>query len=154
MIRSVDFCSQAAAEGLPGLPMQDAVAMISISTPGTWEPDLADFAHVLRLEFHDVEEEDAEPWVVFDVDHAKSVIDFVAMLQAKDEPVDVVVHCKAGLSRSPAVALYIAAATGCDMPRRQEADEANLLVLDVLTKASGLVLIRPRIRSRIPEERL
>ena len=153
MIRSVDFISQAAAEGLPGLPMQDSVAMISISTPGTWEPDLADFAHVLKLEFHDVED-DAEPWVVFDRAHAKSVIDFVAMLQAKVEPVDVVVHCKAGISRSAAVALYVAEASGCEFSRLQEADEANSLVLDVLSKAAGLVLIRPRIRNRIPEEGL
>ena len=133
--------------------MQDAVAMISISTPGTWEPDLADFAHVLKLEFHDVED-DAEPWVVFDADHARKIIEFVSRLHGAENAWEVIVHCKAGLSRSPAVALYIAAATGCDMPRREEADEANLLVLDVLTKASGLMLIRPRIRSRIPEERL
>jgi predicted protein tyrosine phosphatase len=154
LILSVDFCSQAAAEGLPGLPMQDSVAMISISTPGTWEPDLADFAHVLRLEFHDVEEEDAEPWVVFDADHARKIIEFVSRLHGAENAWEVIVHCKAGLSRSPAVALYIAAATGCDMPRREEADEANLLVLDVLSKASGLGLIRPRNRNRIPEEGL
>ena len=122
--------------------MQDAVAMISISTPGTWEPALADFAHVLTPEFHEVED-DAEPWVVFDADHARKIIEFVSRLHGAENAWEVIVHCKAGLSRSPAVALYIAAATGCDMPRCQEAGEANLLVLKVLATASGLLLVRP-----------
>ena len=153
MIRSVDFVSQAEAELLPGRPLQTSVAVISISTPGAWEPILADFNHVLRLEFHDVEDHE-EPWVVFDADHALQVIDFVERLHSADDSLDLVVHCKAGLSRSPAIALYVAAATGCDMPRCQEAGEANLLVLKVLATASGLLLVRPRIRNRIPEEGL
>jgi predicted phosphodiesterase len=150
MIRSVDFVSQAAAEGLPGLPMQDSVAMISISTPGTWEPDLADFAHVLKLEFHDVEDADAEPWVVFDRAHAKAVIDFVNKLHDAEEAWDLIVHCKAGISRSAAVALYVADATNCAMPRIRDAWEANRLVLKVLTAESGLEVLLPQKKIKIP----
>jgi predicted protein tyrosine phosphatase len=139
MIRCVDFVSQGTAEGMPAEP---SVAMISISTPGTWEPMLADFEHILRLEFHDVED-DAEPWVYFDAEHSRQLIDFVERLHSANDSLNLVVHCKAGISRSPAIALYVAAATGCEMPRRQEAGEANLFVLRVLSAASGLQLIRP-----------
>ena len=134
--------------------MQDSVAMISISTPGTWEPDLATFSHVLKLEFHDVEDGDEEPWVVFDAGHARKVIEIVSRLHGAENAWEVIVHCKAGISRSAAVAIYVAEATGCEFARREEADEANPLVLDVLSKASGLGLIRPRNRNRIPEEGL
>ncbi len=138
MIRSVDFVGQGTAEGTPAQPN---VAMISVATPGTWEPILADFEHILRLEFHDVED-DSEPWIPFDSTHAKAVIDFVTQLHSASDPVDLVVHCKAGLSRSPAIALYVATATGCEMPRRRDAMEANLLVLNVLAAATGLELGR------------
>jgi predicted protein tyrosine phosphatase len=143
VIRSVDFASQAEAELLPGCPFQMDVAMISIATPGGFEPALlADFKHILKLEFHDVED-GADPWVVFDDKHASQVIEFVKRLHGADEEWDVIVHCKAGLSRSPAVALCVAEATGCAFPRRQEAVEANRLVLKVLSAASGLTLVRP-----------
>jgi predicted protein tyrosine phosphatase len=140
-IRTVDFVSQGDAEGMPAQPN---VAVISISTPGTWEPMLADFQHILRLEFHDVDDDDdAEPWVYFDAEHARQLIDFVERLHSADDSLNLVVHCKAGLSRSPAIAIYVAATTGCEFARRQEAVEANLFVLRVLSAASGLQLIRP-----------
>lgn len=150
MIRSVDFVSQAEAELLPGRPLQTSVAVISIATPDAWEPILADFAHVLRLEFHDVED-DAKPWVVFDRAHANAIIDFVAMLQAKDEPVDVVVHCKAGISRSAAVSLYVEAVSQCSFPRKRFAGFANRLVTRTLEAASGKAVAVPRALIRREE---
>ena len=150
MIRSVDFVSQAEAELLPGRSLQPSVAVISISTPGTWEPILADFEHVLRLHFHDVDDH-SDPWVFFDRAHAKSVIDFVAMLQAKDEPVDVVVHCKAGISRSAAVALFVESVSQCVFPRRRFAGFANRLVTRTLEAASGKAVPVPRALTRREE---
>ena len=150
MIQSIDFVSQSAAELLPGRPLQTSVAVISISTPGTWEPILADFEHVLKLEFHDVEDY-AEPWVVFDRAHAKLVVDFTAMLQAKDEPVDVVVHCKAGISRSAAVALYVETVGQCSFPRKRFAGFANRLVTRALEAASGKAVAVPRALTRREE---
>ncbi len=142
MILSVDFMSQLEAEMLPGAPLQSDVAMISIATPGAWPPKLKPFLESLPLAFHDVEDHE-EPWVVFDDEHARAILEFVARLHGAEKEWRVIVHCKAGISRSAAVAIYVAAATECEIPRRQEAVEANLLVLDVLSRASGLVLIRP-----------
>lgn len=153
MIRSVDFVSQSEAELLPVVPLQSDVALISISTPGTWPPILASFLELLSVEFHDVEDY-AEPWVVFSNDHAKAIVEFVARIHSAEKEWRCIVHCKAGLSRSAAVAIYVAAAAGCEFARREEADEANLLVLDVLSKASGMMLIRPRNRNRTLVERL
>lgn len=150
MIRSVDFISQAEVELLPGRPLQTSVAVISIATPGTWEPILANFEHVLKLAFHDVED-DAEPWVVFDRAHAKAVIDFVTKMQEKDEPVDVVVHCKAGISRSAAVALYIASVSQCAFPRKRFAGFANRLVVRTLETVSGKAVPVPRALTRREE---
>lgn len=150
MIRSVDFISQAEAELLPGRPLQTSVAVISIATPGACEPILADFAHVLKMEFHDVED-DIEPWVVFERAHAKAVIDFVAMLQEKDEPVDVVVHCKAGISRSAAVALFVESVSQCAFPRKRFAGFANRLVIRTLEAASEKAVSVPRALTRREE---
>jgi len=150
MIRSVDFVSQAEAELLPGRPLQTSVAVISIATPGAWEPILADFEHVLRLDFHDVED-DAEPWVVFDSAHSKSVIEFVTMLQAKDKPVDVIVHCKAGISRSAAVALFVETVSQCSFPRKRFAGFANRLVTRTLEAESGKAVAVPRALTRRDE---
>ncbi len=150
MIRSVDFISQADAEMLPGRPMQSLVAVISIATPGAWEPILADFQHELRLEFHDVED-DAEPWVVFDRAHAKQIIDFVDQLHASEEPLDVIVHCTAGISRSAAVAMFIESVTQCAFPRRKFAGFANRLVIRNLEAASGRSVSVPRALTRREE---
>lgn len=149
MIVSVDFISQMEAENLPGPPLQSDVAMISISTPGTYPPKIPSFFEVLPLSFHDVEDHE-EPWVVFDDEHAKTLIDFVARIHGEEKNWRCVIHCKAGLSRSAAVALYVAEATACAFPRRDESGEANLLVLDVLSKAAGLRLQRTKDQISLP----
>lgn len=142
MILSVDFISQIEAEILPGTPLQSDVALISIATPSERPPQLPHFLERLSVNFHDVEE-DQEPWIAFNDDHAKAVLEFIARIHAQEKGWRCVVHCKAGISRSAAVALYVAEATGCQFPRRQEASEANLLVLRVLAEASGLALAQP-----------
>jgi predicted protein tyrosine phosphatase len=142
MIRSIDFISQTEAEALPGAPLQADVALISIATPGERPPKLPHFLERLSLEFADVEDYQ-EPAVEFDDEHAKAILEFVARIHSQDKAWRLIVHCKAGISRSAAVALYVAEATGCQFLRRKEAGEANLLVLRVLADASGLRLTRP-----------
>lgn len=142
MIRSVDFISQMEAEALPGAPLQADVAMISIATPGEQPPQLPHFLQHLSLAFHDVEDI-KEPWIAFNDEHAKAILEFVARIHSQEKAWRCIVHCKAGISRSAAVALYVAEATGCQFLRRKEAGEANLLVLRVLAEASGLRLARP-----------
>jgi predicted protein tyrosine phosphatase len=144
MIRSVDFISQKQAEAFSDAPPQSDVALISISTPGAWPPKLPHIFEVLSLEFHDVDDHE-EPWVVFDDEHANALLEFVSRIHGAEREWRCIVHCKAGISRSAAIALYVAAATGCEFSRREKADEANLLVLDVLSRASGLQVIRPEV---------
>ena len=78
---------------------------ISISNPEA--PDLVlspDFRDVLRLRFDDVDQRDVGSgyFVDFNEAHARDILAFVDRWQAVDR---IVVHCLAGLSRSPAVAI-------------------------------------------------
>jgi predicted protein tyrosine phosphatase len=142
MIRSVDFISKIEAEALAGAPLQSDVAMISIATPGARPPKLGHFLERLSLEFDDVEDYQ-EQWVEFGDEHAKAILEFVARIHSQEKAWRLVVHCKAGISRSAAVAIYVAEATGCQFLRRKEAGEANLRILRVLSEASGFRLRRP-----------
>jgi predicted protein tyrosine phosphatase len=63
----------------------------------------ARFVAVLRLAFSDIDEPSADPSEVpFHEDHAKQVTDFVGRWMDVDR---IVVHCLAGQSRSPGIAL-------------------------------------------------
>ncbi len=78
---------------------------ISISNPDA--PDLVlspDFRDVLRLRFDDVDQRDVGSgyFVDFNEAHARDILAFVDRWQTVDR---IVVHCLAGLSRSPAVAI-------------------------------------------------
>lgn len=139
MILSVDYIAQLEAEILPGAPLQSDVALISITTPGERPPRLPHFLEWLSLEFNDVDD-NQEPWVAFGDGHAEAVLEFIARIHAQEKGWRCIVHCKAGISRSASVAIYVAEATGCQFPRRQETGEANLWVL---AEASGLRLARP-----------
>lgn len=136
MIRTVDFLSQADAEALLGLPMQPEIALISISTPGWPAPDLAQFSKMLQVEFDDVESP-APGKVLFDASHARVIIAFVEELHTAEAVFDLVVHCMAGMSRSPAIALFAAGMTQCLLPRREATARANQHVVEVLLAASG-----------------
>lgn len=142
MICSVDFISQIEAEIHSGAPLQSDIALISIATPGARPPTLPHFLERLSLEFDDVED-NQEPWVAFGDEHAKAILEFVARIHSQEKAWRCIVHCKAGISRSAAVALYVAEVTGSQFLRRKEAGEANLRVLRVLDEASGLRLARP-----------
>ena len=94
--------------------------LISITSPGQDEvllPDHASRRALLRIAFDDVGLEveglplsvwwspDRPPPVLFDDDHAAAIRTFVAEHRAGAEVV--AVHCEAGLSRSPAVAMAL-----------------------------------------------
>lgn len=117
-------------------PPDEYHVVISITTPG--DPNEAKIATnnhtcgVLRLSFHDLDTasmpEDvhqailkdephlAEPGMLFDMTMARKVVDFVADTVAQQGGhLDLVlVHCDAGISRSPAVAAAIAKGIGQD----------------------------------------
>ena len=60
------------------------------------------FAAVLRLNFTDIIEQGEPSDVLFNEDHARAIRDFI---DAWPDANRIVVHCHAGMSRSPGVAL-------------------------------------------------
>jgi len=144
MIRSVDFISRLKAESLPA---RNDLAVISITEP---EADPAviscDEDRILRLVFHDVDpgSETETCWTLFDTAHAEQVLGFVRRVHVDPQEFDLVIHCRAGISRSAALALFAAADTGCDFPRKPFAGLANKHMLTTLENMTGLSLPRPR----------
>ena len=66
---------------------------------------------VHRLEFHDIEaERKDEPYVLMSEQQALELVNFVNSVASEVE--GVIVHCRAGISRSAAVAKWIAEAYG------------------------------------------
>jgi hypothetical protein len=141
MIRSVDFISRLKAESLPA---RNDLAVISITEP---EADPAVLAchedRILRLVFHDIDPgaETATCWTLFYPSHADQVIRFVRQIHADPQEFDLVIHCRAGISRSAALALFVAADTGCDFPRKPFAGLANKHILTTLEHVSGCQVV-------------
>ena len=76
---------------------------ISITDPASPAAALSpDFAAVLRLAFNDIVAAETAEDVLFAPDHAVAVVEFVEQWRHADR---LVVHCHAGASRSPGVAL-------------------------------------------------
>jgi predicted protein tyrosine phosphatase len=76
---------------------------ISISDPASPPAELScGFAAILRLGFSDIVAAESPEDVLFAPDHAAAVIEFVEQWRQADR---LVVHCHAGASRSPGVAL-------------------------------------------------
>jgi hypothetical protein len=76
---------------------------ISITDPAAPAAELSPgFAAVLRLAFSDIVAIESPEDVLFAPDHAAAVVQFVEQWQHADR---LVVHCHAGASRSPGVAL-------------------------------------------------
>jgi predicted protein tyrosine phosphatase len=67
---------------------------------------------ILRLSFADADVDAPAGLVLFDEAHARSIVEFV---RAHERDIDrIVVHCDAGMSRSPAVAAAITRSMGED----------------------------------------
>ena len=89
---------------------QGAKVCISISDPRTAPARLSSaFAAVLRLAFNDIVAAQTPEDVLFAAEHAAAVLQFV---QQRTDVDRIVVHCHAGASRSPAVALGLCDAFG------------------------------------------
>lgn len=116
MLKNVQFMPRFHAEGI--IPRSN-MAMISISGPGN-PAQLNQMWHrgnLIRLQFHDADELGhvsrplgSEPGLhniqLFSNRDAKNIINFVNEVKNKVEII--VVHCDAGISRSAAVAKFIA----------------------------------------------
>lgn len=142
MIRSVDFLSQSDAEALA---FREDLILVSITSPGALPARLDHHApRLLQLEFHDCDEADiAQGFVPLSDEQAHLLLDAIDRWHALPLGYDLVVHCRAGISRSAAVALAVEACTGCAFPRRRIAGQANRLALVTLSAALGRPLAAP-----------
>ena len=115
---------------------------ISISDPDLNEARLSEkFAAVLRLAFFDLLAPMTGQSIVFGEEHAEAVVRFVAAWPQADR---IVVHCGAGLSRSPGVALGLCDRAGWpsdELERRYPL--WNTLVRSVLAAHPRLVVSDP-----------
>ena len=138
--RRVQFFPRQVIEGMPhGDPR---TALISITSPGDTHARLPDgWAAVLRLEFDDVTPPfpilirtgtQAPEIVPFDTSLAAQILAFVEALPSHVDRI--LVHCKAGVSRSPAVAQFLAEKYGYSLQGRT--DGANPHVLSVLRQTT------------------
>lgn len=128
-LKSVQFMSRAEAVNIiPGT----SYAMISISVPNDPAPlnKMWNRHNLLRLQFHDADKEgnlnsmmgqssiaaikSSGGPKLFSEDDAKEIIKFVE--EIKDKVISLFVHCDAGISRSSAVAKFIAELYKLDFP--------------------------------------
>lgn len=145
MIESVDFWPRHQAEAARFSARQ---AVISVTDPGQAPAMLAGAVDVLRLSFYDLPAPvagDARvyPENLFGEKHAQALRQFVDHLHGLAEQRMLVVHCEAGVSRSAAVALCVAALTGCAFPNRARAAYANTHVVQVCAEAWDLTITPP-----------
>lgn len=100
---TVIFLSKAAFELLP-----EPVCAISVGEPGEAYPAnlkaCMAFKDVCRLEFDDIEHDLGPEYTMFDEIHADRILGFLDRHKGED----IVVHCHAGMSRSAAIADFIA----------------------------------------------
>ena len=145
MFRAVKYISRQAAESLRG----DAnVVMVSINEPGG-EPArlMGGFAAVLRIAFWDVNtphpvtreyKDESFVYTPITTQQAQEIAEFPDRWHAPpDGPELLIVHCRAGVSRSAAVARFAAERYGIELA--QNAELANAEVLRKLRQAVGMV---------------
>jgi len=115
------------------------VGVISITDPGRQANLKPGWADILRLQFNDVDPEyleslgnDAEGKVLFTEQQAKKVVSWIN--NNKGKLYGVVVHCWAGISRSGAVAKFIADKFGLPFPK-ERSEFVNRYIYDMLQQA-------------------
>lgn len=132
MVSKVIFVGRATAETTPG--WQDW-AVVSITEPGfPGEAKLMPGWHsVCRVHFHDVDPAIpcGEPHQLMNEADAMKITQFVREVAPGVD--GILVHCKAGVSRSAAVAKWIA--TQYNVPFNHDYDRYNKYVYDMLVKA-------------------
>lgn len=134
MIRRVMFISRNAVENLSG-DWSD-FALISIGepmAPGLAKIDERAFKFSSFYHFHDVEpgRNYDEEVVAMDERHALSMVSFLAQIEHEVE--GVLVNCRAGISRSAAVAKWICESRG--LPFNQSYGQFNRHVFRLLQEA-------------------
>jgi predicted protein tyrosine phosphatase len=116
------------------------MAIISIVSPGGYRNLSENWEHKLHLDFDDIDTQGVdlkgEEYILFNKVMAKKVIDFI---KALPEEVDyIVVHCWAGVSRSAAVAKFLAGYYGLQFPEHYQL--FNKHIYKVLTNTYNDIL--------------
>lgn len=90
---------------------RDRAVCVSITDPDHPDVPLSQrFAAILRLRFSDIDQPSSLPeHTLFNRSHARKLLNFLRRWSHVDT---LVVHCRAGLSRSPAIAIAIAELNG------------------------------------------
>ena len=116
---------------------------ISISDPGAAPAQLSPaFVAVLRLAFNDIVANPAPGDILFATEHAADIVRFVEHWPHAER---IVVHCNAGVSRSPGVALGLCDVFGWPAAKLEEAFPSwNRLVRSVLGQHAIDLPRRPR----------
>lgn len=109
MLEKVEFCSRAEAIKMAGNPHWSIISIVEPWTaPARLQPD---WRAILRLEFLDTVDDGSWQTGLFDEGHARQIIGFVDDA-IKNKDIGIIVHCWAGVSRSAAVAKWIAGLHG------------------------------------------
>lgn len=144
MIKEVNYYPQYLVEETQ---FNENYAVISITDSHKEENGIAKIegtTTILRVNFLDVEEEIKNMnYSHFTRELGEKIIYFVNDLQKQEKEFNLVVHCRMGASRSPAVALYVHKLTQCEFPGYDVANKPNQMVLKVLEDLSGLKIDIP-----------
>lgn len=153
MIRSVCFLSRQAIEN--HLKARKGMAIISITDTDAPPARLPKGVLSLRLSFEDLSEESLrvpagyfpdmlmaplavtyDCYTLPDGYHAQKIVDFIRRRAASPYMHDIVAHCEAGISRSAAVAQFVALHYGVPIDQANpDTSAANARLLRLLNKA-------------------
>lgn len=96
---------------------------------------------VMSIRFDDIKSMDYEKIkivhpkiILFNEDHARKIIEFIDLAQRKLEPMTLLIHCTAGVSRSGAVATFIS--EYLNLPFHDENIMPNSYVLETIRKTA------------------
>lgn len=92
------------------------ISMTTPNMPGCSPAKLSDvWVDVLRLEYHDIDHDSTGRMVLFGEGHALEILKFLKKHE-DSEVTEVIAHCEAGISRSAAVAKFVAYIYGLEFP--------------------------------------
>jgi len=115
------------------------IALISISDEGQIL-NFSEWKDILYLKFFDLEIYHKN-FTSFDSLMAKNIQEFTVGLHRADRPINLIIHCEAGISRSAAVACWVSNTYGLELPEnfkiRTSPNKLVLAKLFELTKKNS-----------------